>query len=73
MESRDNLAPIQDDSPGLLQDLLLDMGMCGELLVLRLARVFIDGAPEFKVLRRGEDHLVHHLQGDLEEVCVAVA
>ena len=47
--------------------------MCGELLVLGLARVFTYCSPELVFLRRGVDHLVHHLQRDLENVCVAVA
>ena len=73
MWSRDILAPVQDDSPSLLQHLLLDVGQCGELLVLGVARVLVDGAPELVILRRGVDHLVDHLQGDLEQVSVAVA
>ena len=41
--------------------------------MLRVAHVLVDGAPEFKVLRAGEDHLVDHLQANLEKVLVAVA
>ena len=47
--------------------------MCRELLMLGLARVLSYCAPELVVLRRGVDHLVDHLQRDLEEVRVAVA
>ena len=48
------------------------MGHRGELFVLRVARVLVDGAPELEVLRAGEDHLVDHLQANLEQVVVAV-
>ena len=50
MLSRDNLAPVQDDFPGLLKYLPLDVGKSGELLVLGVARVLINGAPEIVVL-----------------------
>ena len=40
--------------------------------MLRVACVLVDGAPELEVLLAGEDHLVNHLQADLEQVVVAV-
>ena len=40
--------------------------------MLRIAHVLVDSAPELEVLRAGEDHLVNHLQADLEQVVVAV-
>ena len=40
--------------------------------MLGVAGVLVDGPPELEVLCAGEDHLVDHLQGDLEQVGVIV-